>query len=256
MKARKPFIVLLLFGVMIGVFAAYRLWGSMDNILKVAIESYGSNIVGADVRLGSVCTDLAAGRVALNRLSIGNPEGFGAGYAMRFDQVVIELDRNAVAADALVVREIRVRRPRINYKMTLTGNNVERLAENADSYSGSRNRAGPGSGDGSVRFVIENLYINEGEIALSHRILKDRRMALVMPDIHLRGIGREEKGATPAQLGEVVMDSIRAEVGIALASRSIGGLRSGVKKVREGAAGVMDRARRTGHRLRAWFDGE
>ena len=72
-------VVLLLIVVGIVVYVARN----TNSIVKHAIESIGSQYLGAPVRVGSVDISLQDGRGTLKNLEIGNPPGYAGPYALR-----------------------------------------------------------------------------------------------------------------------------------------------------------------------------
>ncbi len=102
--------------------------------------------------------------------------------------------------------------------------------------------------------IIENFFIREGQVSVSHKILKGKSLTVAMPDIHLKDIGKNDNGASPAQVAEEIMDSVKSGVGVAAASLSLGNtFNSGVKVLKKGATGVMDKAKNAGDKLKGIF---
>ena len=81
-------IVLLLIAV--GIFAYVA--RNTNSIVKNAIESIGSQYLGAPVRVGAVDISLQDGRGTLKKLEIGNPPGYAGPYALRAGEVSMTVD--------------------------------------------------------------------------------------------------------------------------------------------------------------------
>jgi hypothetical protein len=64
--------------VAIGVYWAYN---SLDVIVKVALEHYGPDVTGVDVKVGAVTISPRDGRGSVKGLELGNPPGFSASRA-------------------------------------------------------------------------------------------------------------------------------------------------------------------------------
>ncbi len=247
--------------ILIGVFVvavvalgivAYKVWGSLDEIIEVAIENYGSEIIGADVQLDNVRLNLNEGQAALNGLRIGNPQGFLTDYAMQLDQVKVTLDIDSITSDVVIIREVLVQGPAVIYEMASGGSNIDTIAENAQTYTGNEVESEKDSN--GPKLIIEDLYINDGQVSVSHRFLKGKTLSVSLPDIHLQDIGKEENGASPGEVAEQIMDSIKSGVGTAVASLSLGKtISGGADAVKKGAANVMDKTKEAGEKLKGIF---
>jgi hypothetical protein len=253
MKAKYIIISGILVAVVAIGYVAYKAWSSMDEIIEVAIESYGSEIIGANVQLDAVVLDLAEGQAALNGLHIGNPDGFQTDYAMQLDQVKVTLDIDSITTDLIVIKEVLIQGPAVIYEMASGGSNVDTIAKNAQDYTG--NEAQTEDSSNAPKLIIENFYMNDGEVSVSHSFLKGKTLTVGLPNIHLQDIGKEENGASPGEVAEEVMDSIKSGVGTAVASLSLGKTFSGgADAVKEGAASVMDKAKGAGDKLKGMFE--
>ena len=53
--------------------AVFFVFSSLDSLIKEAVETYGSEIIQAEVKLDGVELDPGSGRGALKGLMVGNP---------------------------------------------------------------------------------------------------------------------------------------------------------------------------------------
>ena len=92
--------------------------------------------------------------------------------------------------------------------------------EKAAAESSSRE---PKQGDdSSKRMVIESLVISNGKVAVSHPLLKDKKLASHLPTIRLNDIGKNKKdGATPAEVVNKIMETIETKVSIAVGATGV-----------------------------------
>src|SRR3546814_10217063 len=101
--------VLIGLGVLVAVVAigVYVLLGSLNDIVKAAVEKAGSDLSQTDVRLDEVDIELASGKGALRGFRVTNPDGFSDGDAFRFAEVSVTLDLATVRSDPVVIEEVR-----------------------------------------------------------------------------------------------------------------------------------------------------
>ncbi len=253
MKTRHTILAVIIVVLAVLGFVAFKAWNSLDTIVEVAIETYGSEIIGADVQLEKVVLNMGAGEAALEGLHVSNPDGYKTDYAMQLDQVKVTLDIDSISAETMVIKEVMIQGPSIIYEMASGGSNIDTLANNAKKYTGVETKSE--DKDDSTKLIIEDFFINDGQISVSHSILKGKSLTVGMPDIHLQDIGKESDGASPGQVAGEIMDSIKSGVGTAVASMSIGEtIGSGTKAVKDGATAVMDKARGAGEKLKGMFE--
>jgi hypothetical protein len=257
MKTKKIILGISIFVIVVLGFVAYKAWGSLDKIIEAAIESYGPEIIGAKIELDSVNLNLGEGQATLNGLYIGNPDGFNTDYAMQLAQVKLSLDIESLTSDVVVIKEVLIQSPQIIYEVTNGGSNIDRLAENAKSYVGTETpvEEEDDSDSGEAKLIIDNIYINEGQVSVSHSILKGKALSVGLPNLHLQDIGKEENGATPGKIAQEIMAEIKSGVGTAVTSLGLGEtFSSGAAAIKKGAGSVMDSAKGAGEKLKGMFD--
>lgn len=197
---------------------AYYLFANLDSLVKAAIESYGSEATQARVTLGKVELKIADGQASLGDLKVMNPKGFSETEAMSLGLISVKLDTASVNKNPIIIKEIVIERPRIAYEQASGGSNLDAIQKNAMAY-GQKAGGGSGSGSGSTastnkdgkeepKLVIENLYVRDGRIAISHAALQGKQMESKLPTIHLTDIGKSKGGATPAEVASRVLGSI------------------------------------------------
>ena len=60
--------------------------------------------------------------------------------------------------------------------MSPGGSNVDILANNAKSYSGNETKSN--KSDDAKKIIIENFYVNDGQVSLSHKFLKGKQLSV------------------------------------------------------------------------------
>src|SRR3546814_691585 len=163
--------------VAIGV---YVFLGSLNDIVKAAVEKAGSDLSQTDVRLDEVDIELASGKGALRGFRVTNPDGFSDGDAFRFDEVSVTLDLATVRSDPVVIEEVVIDGPVVVYELGPGGgSNLDTLNRNVQSKTAGQGGASDGGSD-TPNIVIENLYLRNGTMSLRAPLL-DEAMSLPLP---------------------------------------------------------------------------
>ncbi len=179
---------------------------NLNAIVKSAIEKYGSQITQTDVTVRDVDVSLSTGKGEVSGFHLGNPKSFVAARAMDIGSVTLQIDKNSVMGSGpLIIDTINVNAPKILYEVNAVGNaNLQELQKNISAASPKSD----GSEKTSRKVIIKNLYINDGEITVSHALLKGEDIKTDLPPIHLKNIGENGSGVTPQQVAKVVLGEV------------------------------------------------
>ena len=211
--------------------AAYFLFSNLDSIIKAAIEKYGTAATQAEVTLAKVNLSLTSGEGGLVGLRVANPKGFSTPNAIVFGAIDIKVDIGSATGNGpILIHEIAIDKPQVTYERTDSGSNIDTIQQNTVAYAGGGQAGGgssSGSSDSGRKVIIENLYVRDGQIGISHNLLKGKVLSAALPTIHLTNIGKASGGATPAQVAEQVLGAIgsaASKVSVAELQKQLGSL--------------------------------
>ena len=114
---------------------AYVAYERLDIIVKVALEYFGPGVTGTEVRVGDVEISPRSGRGRLRNLEIGNPQGFSAVRAARFNDVILEVDPATLRSPIVHVNAIGIDAPTIVYERGGKTTNLEVIARSMEAVS-------------------------------------------------------------------------------------------------------------------------
>ena len=115
--------------------AVKYLHSNLDSIVKNAITKVGSEMTGVSVDVDHVDIVLAEGRGEIGGLEVDNPRGYKGRYALKLGSIVLAIDPASATKDVVVIRELTVEAPDINYDKGTDGSNLEAIQKNIDEYS-------------------------------------------------------------------------------------------------------------------------
>ena len=208
----KKLLIGLIVLVVIIVGAAYFLLGNLDNIIKAAIEKYGSEVTHTSVDVGGVRIGLSDGLGSITNLTIGNPKGFKSDHLFHMDNIEVQVDLEKISKDVIVINQIIMDGPSIVYELGKGGSNVDVIKKNVDAYVGG------GSDDGSSggpKVIIDNLIIKNGDVNVSSNMVKGKTLSTKLPAIHMRDIGKDTGGVTSAEVAKKIISVLTKQVGLA-----------------------------------------
>jgi hypothetical protein len=205
---KKALIFIFALIVVVAVAGVY-LYASLDNIIRTAIEQIGSDLTQTQVVLDAVEISPTSGSGALRGFRVTNPQGFSDDDAFRFSEVSVSVDISTIRSDPVLIREMVIDGPRIVYEFAGGTSNLDTLKGNVERKTGDAGGDRTAGGGNGPKIVIENLYLRNGRVGVSAPVLAQRK-EVPLPTVHLTGIGRDGKGATPAQVAQAIVDAILA----------------------------------------------
>jgi hypothetical protein len=172
--------LLLLLVIGVFVYVGYN----TNSIVKNAIETIGTQYLGAPVKVKEVEISLQEGRGTLKELEIGNPPGYNGAYALRFGTVSVEIDAAHSNTGLVVLKRITVDGARAAaIANTPKDTNFRVLSSNVPKSSGPS----------PVKVIVDKLDLTNTQASVSSPLLT-RALEVNVPDVHLTDIGRSTNG--------------------------------------------------------------
>jgi hypothetical protein len=195
--------------LLIAVVAGALLWlrGNLDGLVQDAIETHGGAMSQAQVSVREVAIRPADGVGAIGGLTVGNPAGFKTAHAIKVERIEVEIDIASVARDVVTIRRIAIVAPDIIYEKGDGPTNFDVIQKNIASY------LGPGKGDsGGKKLIVEEFTLRGARARASATFLQGEAVAVRLPDIVLRDLGKAKGGITPGELGGEIVKALRTRL--------------------------------------------
>lgn len=241
--------------ILIVVAGLVYVYVNLDNIVKTTIEEAGTRVTLADVTVDGVKIEPTQNTAAISGLVVGNPDGFKTDYAFSLGNVSVRLDGSTLTGDTIRIIEIVVDAPSVIYELGNDTSNIATIQRNVESFvqrlsgpaggsgsGGSGDAAKDSSSDGAgsgTRIIIDNVYIRNGDVSISAGLLQGKKLSVGLPEIHLKDVGKEEKGATPAEVAGEILTAINTSVFKAVSGLNVDGLMQGVGDLGKGVLGAV-----------------
>jgi uncharacterized protein involved in outer membrane biogenesis len=187
------------------------------SLIKKGIETAAPGILGVPVTVEDVNFHLIAGKVGIKNLIIGNPEGFKSDYLFKLGTLKVSLNMRSLLSDTIIIEEIRVLEPGVNYELALGSSNIGQLLENLEGDEPKEEKpeeAEPAEADPdkpAKTVIIERFEFTGGEIGVKAKMLAGQGITVSLPDIVLRDLGKKEEGGV--SLVDIIRDIIKAIAG-------------------------------------------
>ena len=196
--------IALLMAILLVASVAYWLHTNVDHLIKQAIESQGSQMTGAPVRIGSVKISTLDGRGELTNLVIGNPPGFKSLYALKVEHVLVEIDIATLTKDVVVIKLIDVAAPNVIYEKGATANNFDVIQKNIATALSS----GDDNKDGK-KIIVDHFSLHGANAQVSAAFMNGKTIGVSLPDITLNHVGQQKNGITPDEFGQIIAGALK-----------------------------------------------
>lgn len=181
------------------------------TLIQQGVEKVGPMITKVDVTLDKALFYPLRGYAGLKGLTVGNPEGFETDHLMSVGGISVKVDKGSLRTDTIVIREILIENPDINYEMTLKGTNLKAFLEGMEGDDEAREDAvEPEAEDladaesSGKKVVIESLKVLDGKVHISSKTLLGLGAPIPLPDIELTDIGKEAEDDGGTTIPEVI----------------------------------------------------
>jgi len=187
---------------------------NLGPIIKNAVNTYGPNLTKTEVRLGDVKVSVLKAEAEIRDFFLGNPKGFQSAGAIGVDSVYVDVDEKSLTGDTIVINRIEVAGPDVTYEKKGSTDNFKTILKNIQASAGSGAATGKEAekkGAGK-KIIIKDFIIRDGKVTLAATALGGNLISTPLPDIHLKDIGKEKNGASPAEAFATIFNSLYGQI--------------------------------------------
>ena len=242
-------VVLALGGVVLVVFLAFAFFvgSSLDSIVEDAIEHYGSQILGAAVRVSSVRLSLGEGRGTIRGIRVRNPDGFSSDEAFEFREIALQIDVGSLTGNPLIIKQVSISEPVVRYEVNEERrSNIKAIQANIEAYQGGSKPPSTAESADDRLFSVREFTAEGGVIEFDGTAAGATEVTLDLPPLRLNNLGGT-KGDPPDEIGQTVMRALTQTVVKAVAkSVALKGATDLIEKkvggeIGGGAKGILDK---------------
>ena len=207
----KKFVIAGVVGIVVVAGVLFFTLSNLGPIVKKAVNTVGPKVTQTDVSVADVTVSLFGGEATIKDFFLGNPKGFTSPQAMRVGSISVDIDEKSITRNPIVINKIEIIAPDITYEKKADIDNFKALLRNIQGSAKAEKKAQtqPSDADGQGRkIVINNVIVKDGKVNLTMPVLAGKEISAPLPDIHLKDIGKDKQGATPAEAFEKIFASL------------------------------------------------
>lgn len=243
-KILIAFLVLVVGG---GLFA----YLNFESGIRRGIEIAGSNALGVPVNVTGVSLSPFSGEGSIRGLTIANPEGFDAPYAIELGGLDIAFNIDSLFSDVIEINSILISDAKITYETKVVTDNIRTLLNNLPRDNAAPVVEANPDAPANQKVIIRDLRIVNPQINLHTKVAS---APIPLPDIQLQNIGDQSNAVTVAEAARQIIGAINR----AIISRGIPNmnilLEGAREQIQEGAQKIGDALENLSNGVRAIFD--
>lgn len=189
--------------------ALYWLRDNLDGLVRDAIETYGSAMTKASVKVGSVHIDIANGECIIRNFIVGNPQGFNSPHAFKVDELQLVLDPRTITDEVILIKKIGIQSPEVIYEKGERMTNFDAIQKNIAEYSGPSQQQ---SSEQEKKLIVDEFKMHGSKVQASAPFMVGEPVMADLPDLNLRNLGKAEGGLTAGQLGQRIASAMQKQL--------------------------------------------
>ncbi|MBR1649403.1 MAG: hypothetical protein IJ689_07405 [Alphaproteobacteria bacterium] len=252
---KKRYIVL---AAVAGIVAGGVYWvnQNLEGLVKSAVNKYGSQITGTEVKLQGFDISPLQGSVRLKGLSVANPKGYSQPEIINLGEVFVKVDMKSLTSPLIVVKEVLVSNPQVTYELkNVTSNNVSELLANINKNTSSdsspaKSTSKTESSSSSKKVAVDLVKVEDGKINIAASIAGEGAAAgIALPSIEIKDIGREKNssGKGIVETTAVILKKILNASYQTVVNQGLGNLKNvatdGIKALKDNAESTKENAK-------------
>ncbi len=247
-------------GILLGLLAVVVLvvvvvWIYLDRIaarvIVGSIEAAGEVPAAVD----NVSLSVFRGRMGIDGLVVGNPQGFPDATMFRLGQAEIDVALGSLFDDPIHVQTLEIRSPFVRVDAGLKGTNIQAFLANIQGKAKPPERPAEPPSE-PTRLIVDRLLIRDARVSLGAGFTQ-AEVTASLPTVELTDVrGDQGRGVTPAQLaGLIVVELVKRGAGkldVDLGDlipadliRQVEGLTEAGREILEAGEDVLQRGRET-----------
>ncbi len=243
---KKIVIIVCVLVIVVAAVVFLGVW-KLGPVIKLAVNTYGPQITKTDVSVSDVGVSILKGQVKLKGFVLGNPKGFKAPHAFRVNLIYVDVDEKSFTGDTIVIEQIEVVAPEINYEKTLKSDNIQKLMENIKGANTSTAKSSKEktddvkgeNGSGEKKIIIRDFYLKGAKVNLTASVLGQQTVSAKIPEIHLKDLGKDQGGITPEKAFSKIFAAVYKELSSPEITRA---LTQGLKDLGDNAKKQLEKA--------------
>jgi uncharacterized protein involved in outer membrane biogenesis len=204
-------IVIIVIAIVVGL-------SNIGPVIKNAVNTYGPKLTKTEVRVGDVGVSLFSAEAELKDFFLGNPKGFKSPQAMSVKSIYVNVDEKSLTGNTIIIDRIELVAPEITHEKIHGTDNFQTILNNVKKAVGADKATEKPDEkvkeDEGKKILIKDFIVRDGKVNLAVSMLggKTTTLSASLPDIHLKDVGQEKGGTSPADAFKEIFAALYAKI--------------------------------------------
>ncbi|MBW2410556.1 MAG: hypothetical protein JRF72_12215 [Deltaproteobacteria bacterium] len=202
--------------IVIVVVVVYVGLSNLGPIIKKAVNTYGPKITKTELHVADVGVSILSAEAKIESFFLGNPKGFKSPSAMKVGSLFVKVDEKSLTGDTIIIERVEVKKPEINYEKKGKTDNFKAILDNVkQSAASDKKSADPAKKEGGGKnLIINDFVVTQGKVNLAMSVmgLGDKEIAVNLPDIHLKDLGKKKGGASASEISKEIFAALYGKI--------------------------------------------
>ena len=194
--------------IIIGAVGLFILSKSAGKIIQKGVVTVGPEIAQVDIELAGADISFLSGAGELRGLKVHNPEGYDGDHAFYADHLSLDVQPMSVLSDKIVIDEILIIGPDIQFEQRLKSSNLNQIQANVQESLGS-SEAQEAEEAGGKKLEIKRFVLQDAKVGVG---VGTNPISITIPTIELTDLGSGEEGITAGEVIGVMMTEVTTQI--------------------------------------------
>jgi uncharacterized protein involved in outer membrane biogenesis len=202
--------------IVIVVVVVYVGLSNLGPIIKKAVNTYGPKITKTELHVADVDVSILSAQAKIESFFLGNPKEFKSPSAIQVGSLFVKVDEKSLTGDPIIIERVEVKKPEIHYEKKGKTDNFKAILNNVkQSAASDKKSADTGKKEGGgKKLIINDFVVTQGKVNLAMSVmgLGEREIAVDLPDIHLKDLGKKKGGASAAEISKEIFAALYGKI--------------------------------------------
>jgi len=204
----------------------YYIYSNLDNLVKVAIEKYGSEVTQTTVKVDKVKLELKKGSASIYGISIANLTGFTDPEIFSLGEINVTLDLQRLSEELIVIDNFSVIAPKVFFEMN-TSNKAnlyeltDRIKQTMPVSSSAQDKPAATAKLGKEpKLIIRHVKFAEGNIQARVAAMDNKVYQLKLPQLEMENLGGKN-GAAASVIAKQLLGKLSEQATAAIKQQGL-----------------------------------
>ena len=212
---RRVIMLVVLLVILVGVVVYLKL----GSIIRSTVESQANSSLNLKTTLGGATISLLGGKVGLQQLAVGSPDGFSAPHMFEVSDASVAVNYSQLRSQPIHVQAITITGPKLVIEQKDGVLNFKKAMDQMPPSQPST--PAPKSSSEPMKLIIDDLMVKDAQVTIHPNLPGMSDITVPVALLDMKNIGNGDGAGNGAAVKDVVMQVVTALAGSASSAGGI-----------------------------------